>query len=224
MSMLRLTQRSNRKWMYNGGCSLWHTIPAMGKVKTEFKQAEEGQMRKVVFAINITIDGFCGHEAVIAADDELHEYFTGLLRDSDVEIFGRNTYHLMYPYWHEVAVNQSETPATNEFARAFDSMPKIVFSTTLKSVEWTNTTLLHSNLREEIMKLKGQPGINISIGGLNIAAQVEKWDLIDEYHFVVHPVMAGKGPRLFEPARNLTLKLLGAKTFRSGVVALHYKK
>ncbi|MCK6581835.1 MAG: hypothetical protein L6Q49_01915 [Anaerolineales bacterium] len=82
MSMLRLTQRSNGKWMYNGGCSLWHTIPAMGKVKTEFKQAEEGQMRKVVFAINITIDGFCGHEAVIAADDELHEYFTGLLRDS----------------------------------------------------------------------------------------------------------------------------------------------
>jgi dihydrofolate reductase len=180
-------------------------------------------MRKVIFAINITIDGYCGHESVIA-DDELHEYFTGLLRDSGVEIFGRNTYHLMYSYWHDVAVNQSKTEATNEFARAFDSMPKIVFSTTLTSVEWNNTTLIHSNLREEILKLKQQPGKNISVGSLNIASQVAQWDLIDEYHFVVHPVIAGKGPRLFEPDQNLTLKLVGAKTFGSGVVALHYKK
>src|SRR5215510_9153564 len=117
-------------------------------------------MRKVVFAINITIDGYCGHESGIA-DDELHEYFTGLVRDSDVEIFGRNTYHLMYPYWHDVAVNQSESKATNEFARAFDSMQKIVFSTTLQSVEWKNTILLRSNLQEEILKLKQQPGKNI---------------------------------------------------------------
>src|SRR6188474_1832757 len=176
--------------------------------------SEEQQMRKVIFAINITIDGYSGHESVFA-DDELHEHFTGLLRDSDVEIFGRNTYHLMYPYWHDVAVNQSETKAINEFARTFDSIPKIVFSTTLKSVEWNNTTLLHSNLREEIMKLKQQPGKNIAIGSLNIASQVAQWNLIDEYHFVVHPVLAGEGPRLFESVKNLPLKLVGAKTLRS---------
>ena len=180
-------------------------------------------MRKVTFAINITLDGYCGHESGIA-DDELHEYFTGLLRDSGVEIFGRNTYHLMYPYWHDVAVNQSETEVINEFARTFDTMSKIVFSTTLKSVEWNNTTLLHSNLREEIMKLKGQPGKNISIGALSIASQVAEWDLIDEYHFVVHPIIAGAGPRLFESVKNRTLNLIGQKTFGSGVVALHYKK
>ena len=180
-------------------------------------------MRKVTFAINITLDGYCGHESGIA-DDELHEYFTGLLRASDVHIFGRNTYHLMYPYWHDVAVNGSESAVTNEFARAFDSIPKIVFSTTLKSVEWNNTTLLHSNLREEIIKLKGQPGKNIAIGSLNIASQVAGWDLIDEYHLVFHPVIAGKGPRLFESVENLILKLVGSKTFRSGVVALYYKK
>jgi dihydrofolate reductase len=180
-------------------------------------------MRKVTFAINITLDGYCGHESGIA-DDELHEYFTGLLRASDVHIFGRNTYHLMYPYWHDVAVNQSETEVINEFARTFDSIPKIVFSTTLKSVEWNNTTLLHSNLREEIIKLKEQPGKNIAIGSLNIASQVAQWDLIDEYRLVFHPVIAGKGPRLFESVENLTLKLVGAKTFRSGVVALQYKK
>jgi dihydrofolate reductase len=183
----------------------------------------EGPMRKVVFAINITIDGYCGHESGIA-DDELHEYFTGRLRDSSVDIIGRNTYHLMYPYWHNIAVNQSETAVINEFARTFDAIPKIVFSTTMKSVEWNNTTLLHSNLREEIMKLKEQPGKNISIGSLNIASQVAGWNLIDEYHFVVHPVIAGKGPRLFESVENHPLKLVASKTFHSGVVALHYKK
>lgn len=185
--------------------------------------SEAQPLRKVVFAINITIDGYCGHETGIV-DDELHEYFTGLLRDSGVEIFGRNTYHLMYPYWHDVAVNQSESEAINEFARTFDSMPKIVFSTTLQSVEWNNTTLLRSNLKEEIIKLKQQPGKNISIGGLNIASQVAQWNLIDEYHFVVHPIIAGQGPRLFDSVKNQTLKLVGSKIFRSGVVALHYKK
>ena len=183
-------------------------------------------MRKVVFGINITLDGGCDHTNMIA-DDELHEYFTVLLRESDIEIFGRNTYHLMYPYWHDVAVNQSETKVTNEFARTFDSITKIVFSTTLKSVEWNNTTLLRSNLQEEIVKLKQQPGKGISIGSISIASQLTLLDLIDEYHFVTHPIVTGKGPRLFELEDmkvNLHLKLVGTKTFHSGVVALHYKK
>ncbi len=177
-------------------------------------------MRNVVFAINITVDGCCGHESGVV-DDELHEYFTGLLRDSDIEIFGRNTYHLMYPYWHDVAADQLESKATNEFARTFDAIPKIVFSTTLKSVEWNNTTLLRSNLQEEIAKLKQQPGKNISVGGLNIAAQLAQSGLIDEYRFLIHPIVAGKGSRLFESGKNLTLELIGSKTFRSGVVELH---
>jgi dihydrofolate reductase len=183
-------------------------------------------MRKVVFGINITLDGGCDHTNGIA-DDKLHEYFTGLLRDSGVDIFGRNTYHLMYPYWHDVAVNQSETEVINEFARTFDAIPKIIFSTTLQSVEWNNTTLLRSNLQEEIMKLKQQPGKDISIGSISIASQLTQLGLIDEYHFVIHPVITGKGPRLFElevMKDNLQLELIGSKTFHSGVVALHYKK
>lgn len=179
-------------------------------------------MRNVVFAINISVDGFCGHESGIA-DDELHEHFTGLLRDADVEIFGRNTYNLMYSYWHDVAVNQSETKAVNEFARVFDAMPKIVFSTTLKSVEWNNTILLRSGLRKEILKLKQQPGKNICIGSLSIASQAAQWNLIDEYHFVVHPVIAGKGPRLFESGGKHSLELISSKKLQSGAIALHYK-
>jgi dihydrofolate reductase len=179
-------------------------------------------MRNIVFAINITVDGCAGHESVVA-DDELHEYYTGLLRDSDIEVFGRNTYHLMYPYWHDVAMNQSGSKATNEFARMFDAIQKIVFSTTLKSVEWNNTTLLHSNLQEEIVKLKQQPGKNISVAGLNIASQLAQAGLIDEYRFLIQPIIAGKGPRLFETSKNHTLELVGSKTFRSGVIELHYK-
>lgn len=179
-------------------------------------------MRNVVFAINVTVDGCCGHESVVA-DDELHEYYAELLRDSDIEILGRNTYHLMYPYWHDVAINQSESQATNEFARTFDSMPKIVFSTTMQSVEWNNTTLLRGNLQEEIMKLKQQPGKNISIGGLSIASQLAQSGLIDEYRFLIQPIIAGKGPRLFESINNLTLELIGSRKFHSGIVELHYR-
>jgi len=181
-------------------------------------------MRKLIFAINVTVDGYADHTAGIV-DDELHGYFTGLLLNTDIEIFGRNTYNLMYPYWHDVAMNQSETKVTNEFARTFDAIPKIVFSTTLKSVEWNNTTLLHSNLQEEIVKLKQQPGKSISIGSISIASQLTQLGLIDEYYFVVHPIIAGKGKRLFERLENSRqLQLIDTQKLNSGVVALHYKK
>jgi dihydrofolate reductase len=181
-------------------------------------------MRKVVFAINMSIDGYYGHESGVAADDELHAHFTNLLKDSGVEILGRNTYQLMYPFWNEVAKNQSETKALNEFALAYNAVPKLVFSTTLQSAEWGNATLMRSGLKEEILKLKEESGKNIGIGSLNVASQVASWDLIDEYHFVVHPIIAGKGPRLFKAGGEHLLKLVSSKAFASGAVALHYTK
>jgi dihydrofolate reductase len=87
-------------------------------------------MRNVIFAINITLDGCCDHTKMIA-DEEIHEYFTHLMRDVDLLVFGRKTYQLMVPFWPDVAKNQSQTKAMNEFARAFDSMNKIVFSQSL---------------------------------------------------------------------------------------------
>jgi len=183
-------------------------------------------VRNVAFGINITVDGCCDHTQVIA-DDELHEYSTDLLRGVDLVVFGRKTYQLFEPYWSAVARNQSETSAVNEFARTIDSLEKIVFSTTLTRVEWRNTRILRANLRDEIGKLKSQEGKDISIGGLSIASQLAQFDLIDDYHFVVQPFVAGKGPRLFESRginESLQLKLVGSKTFRSGVVAIHYKR
>ncbi len=183
-------------------------------------------MRKVVFAINITADGYCSHTDMIA-DGELHDYFTGLLRNSSLLLFGRITYQLMVPYWPDIARNQSEDGPANEFARVFDSLDKIVFSTTLKHVEGSNTRIAAANVAEEVLALKRQPGKDISAGSLSIASQLSDRGLIDEYHFVVHPVVAGKGPRLFDtvkPQERLLLDFIGSKTFRSGVVALHYRK
>jgi dihydrofolate reductase len=183
-------------------------------------------MRKVVFAINISTDGYCGHTDMIP-DDEMHEYFTALLRNASLLLFGRITYQLMVPYWPDIARNQSEDKATNGFARVFDLLDKVVFSTTLKHVEGRNTRIVRTNVAEEVVALKQQPGKDICVGSLSIASQLSDRGLIDEYHFVVHPVVAGKGPRLFEtvkPQDKLQLDFIGSDTFQSGVVALRYRR
>ena len=183
-------------------------------------------MRKVVFAINITTDGYCSHTDMIA-DEELHRYFTGVLRNASVIVYGRITYELMVPYWPDIARRQSETAATNEFALVFDALEKVVFSTALKHVEDPNTRIARGNVAEEVLALKQQSGKDICIGSVNIASQLSERGLIDEYRFVVHPVVAGKGPRLFEtvkPQERLLLDFIDSESFHSGVVALHYKK
>jgi dihydrofolate reductase len=183
-------------------------------------------MKKVVFAINITTDGYCNHTDGIV-DEELHDFFTGLLRNASIILFGRITYQLMVPYWPDIARNQSESGATKEFALVFDSLDKVVFSTTLKHVEGNNTRIVRANVAEEVLSLKQQPGKDIFVDSLSIASQLSDRGLIDEYHFVVHPVVAGKGPRLFESVKlheRLLLDFIGLKTLQSGVVALHYRK
>jgi dihydrofolate reductase len=183
-------------------------------------------MRKVVFAINTTADGYCDHRDGIA-DEELHDFYTELLRHSSLMLLGRITYQLMVPYWPDVAKSKSEAGATKEFARLFDSLDKVVFSTTLEHVEGNNTRIARANVAEEVLTLKQQPGKDISVGSLSIASQLSDRGLIDEYYFVVHPVLAGRGPRLFETVRlqeSLRLDFAGSKTLHSGVIALHYRK
>jgi dihydrofolate reductase len=103
----------------------------------------------------------------------------------------------------------------------------LVFSRTLEHVEGRNRRIARSNVAEEVLALKQQPGKNIAIGSLSLASQLSEQGLIDEYQFVVHPVVAGKGPRLFETVKlrdSLRLDFLGSETFKSGVVALQYRK
>lgn len=182
-------------------------------------------MRKVIFAINMTADGYCSHTDGIA-DDQLHRYFTGLLRNAGVLLYGRITYQLMVPYWPEVARKQSESEGINEFARIFDALDIVLFSRTLTHVDRTNTRLAQRDLAEEVLALKQKPGKDICVGSLSIASQLSARGLIDEYRFVIHPVIAGKGPRLFDNAKlqeSLRLQLVDSETFESGAVALHYR-
>jgi dihydrofolate reductase len=183
-------------------------------------------MRNVIFAINITLDGCCDHTKQVA-DDESHEYFTHLLREVDLLVFGRNTYQLMVPFWPDVAKHQSMTKASNDFARTFDSINKIVFSRSLASAEDRNTRIVRTNLRDEILKLKQEQGKDILVGGVDIPSQLIELGLVDEYRFVVGPIIAGEGRRLLEgvslPER-LQLKLVESKIFKSGCVALRYLK
>jgi len=186
-------------------------------------------MRNVIFAINITLDGCCDHTK-FNPDEEMLGYFTHLTRDADTFLYGRKTYQLMVPYWPDVAKNHSgQTKADIEFAQAFDAVNKIVvFSRSLDNPEeGEKTKIVRTSLRDEILKLKQEPGKNILTGGLNIPSQLIELGLIDEYHFMVHPMILGEGRQLFEGAslpERLQLKLVESRTFKSGCVALHYLK
>jgi dihydrofolate reductase len=182
-------------------------------------------MRNVIFAINITLDGCCDHTKMIA-DEEIHEYFTHLMRDVDLLVFGRKTYQLMVPFWPDVAKSHSMTRAENDFADRFDSINKLVFSQSLQSAEG-NTRIVRTKLKDEILKLKQEPGKNILVGGVDIPSQLIKLGLVDEYHLVVQPIVAGEGRRLLEATslqEKLQLRLVESKIFKSGCVALRYLK
>jgi dihydrofolate reductase len=183
-------------------------------------------MRKLIYVINTTLDGCCDHTK-FNPDEETFEYVTQLMRDADTLLYGRKTYQLMVPYWPDIAKSQSETKADIEFAQTFVSKKKIVFSRSLASAEDENTRIVRTSLHDEILKLKQEQGKNILTGGVAIPSQLAELGLIDEYHFLVHPIVIGHGRRLLEgislPEKS-QLKLVESKFFKSGSVALHYSK
>lgn len=179
-------------------------------------------MRNVIYAINTTLDGCCDHTKAMV-DDEILGYYTNLLREADVEVFGRNTYELMVPYWPDVAEDQTATKADREFAQVFVSLKKLVFSRSLNSVGDKNARIVRTDLRDEILKLKKEPGKAILVGGVNIPSQLIELGLIDEFRFVVSPIIAGEGRRLAVQEK-LQLKLVDSRIFKSGCVALRYRK
>lgn len=183
-------------------------------------------MRNLIFAINITLDGCVDHSKQ-PVDDEKLEYFTQLTREVDLLVFGRKSFELMIPYWPDVLKGPNETKADTEYARAFVSTDKVVFSRSLASVEGRNTRIVRGNLRNEILKLKQEQGTGILAGGVDLSSQLMELGLVDEYRFVVGPVVVGEGRRLWDrvslPER-LQLKLVETKVFQSGSVALRYLK
>jgi dihydrofolate reductase len=180
-------------------------------------------MRKIIAAINMTLDGFCDHTAGLP-DEEIHQHYTELLRQADLILYGRTTYQLM-EFWRTLLENPSDEKSMNDFAIAINKIPKIVFSHTLKNTEWNSAKLSNKSLDEMVLELKQSLGSrDILVGSRSLIIQLMKLNLIDEYQLCVHPVVAGSGLPLFENINDRTiLKLIKTKTFSSGAVILYYE-
>ena len=166
--------------------------------------------------------GFCDHTAGIP-DDEIHQHYADLLSNADTILYGRITYQLM-EYWRTLLENPSDEKSMNDFAIAIDKIPKIVFSHTLKNVEWESAKLANRDIEEEVLELKQQSGKDILVGSRSLIIQLMKLNLLDEYQLCIHPVIAGTGLPLFENIKDRTvLKLIKTKTFSGGAVTLYYE-
>ncbi len=180
-------------------------------------------MRKLIFAINITLDGFIDHTAVIA-DDELHEKAASLLSSVDVVLFGRVAYRLMAEYWPTAPLDKSLSNGVKKFAEVINVMDKIVFSKTMINSSW-NTKILREVKKEEIIEMKNLPGKDILLGGgAQLAQKFMELDLIDEYHFIKQPIILGKGkPLIINLEKQKDLLFIGCNEYKSGVIELIYK-
>lgn len=182
-------------------------------------------MRKLILFNMITLDGFFeGENHSIEwhnVDDEFNKFAVAQLETADTLVFGRITYELMSGYWPtSLALDDDPT-----VAGIMNSISKIVISTTLEHVDWENTRLVRENVREELLKLKQQPGKHIFIfGSAELASSILEMNLIDEYRIMINPVVLGHGKSLFLNVNDkLNLKLINTKVFKSGNVLLYYK-
>ena len=179
-------------------------------------------MRKVIAAINMTLDGYCDHTA-ISPDEEIHHHYAELLDNAGVILYGRTTYQLMQ-FWQTLLKNPSGEKSMDDFAVAIDKIPKIVFSHTLTDTAWDSAKLADQPIEEIVNKLKQQSGKDILAGSRSLIIQLLKLNLIDEFQLCVHPVVAGSGLPLFENLKDRTVfKLIKTKTFGGGAVTLYYE-
>ncbi|WP_460972367.1 dihydrofolate reductase family protein [Spirosoma migulaei] len=182
-------------------------------------------MRTVTFTMNSSLDGYCDH-TMFNPSEEVMEYFTATLREVDLLFFGRVMYQLMFPYWADVAQNQSGTAAENRFAERLTAIDRVVMSRSLNSVD-EKTRIVRSNPAEELQKLKQQRGNKISVDSVSLLPELIQAGLIDEFQLVVHPVLVGQGRPLLNVGSlqgKLHLKLVNTIAFQSGSMALHYLK
>jgi dihydrofolate reductase len=182
---------------------------------------KEFVMRKIVSGLFISLDG------VVEAPDQWHfpyfneemgEIVMGQMAASDAMLLGRVTYEEFASYWPQ---QPSDVPPADHM----NNTPKFVVSTTLDQVDWQNSTLIKENVVEEITKLKKQPGKNIGMtGSATLVRSLLRDNLLDELHLLVHPIVVGKGKRLFpEGIDQMPLELVNSKTFNNGVLYLTYQ-
>lgn len=183
-------------------------------------------MRPLRYSINVTLDGCVHHEAGLPPDEESMRYWTAEMERADAVLFGRVTYEMMQEAWRKPAsgpwpdwMEEWEVP----FAEAIDATKKYVVSSTLTEVDW-NAELVRGDLAQAVQRLKEQPGEVLSVGGVTLPLALANLGLIDEYEFVVYPVLAGRGPTLLAGLReSIELELVDRREFRSGAVAQRYR-
>ena len=183
-------------------------------------------VRALRYAINVTLDGCCHHEAGIPPDDESMSYWTAEMARADALLFGRVTYEMMESAWRRPTtgawpewMGASDIP----FAEAIDGARKYVVSSTLSDVDW-NAELLRGDLGPAVEQLKREPGGDLFVGGVQLPSALAGLGLIDEYSFIVQPVLAGHGPTLLAGLRErIQLELVDRRDFRSGAIAVRYR-
>lgn len=179
----------------------------------------------ITASINVTPDGFCNHDDVVADDDFLH-FEAGLIEASDRVVIGRRTYDLFVAHWPDAARDDQLSEAERRLACAIDETPRLVISHSLDGSDWNGTTILKDFDRTVASELARQEDL-IVLGSPAIFTQLSQWDCIDRYHFVVEPIVSGHGHRLFETenlGRRQDLWLEDCTAFSSGAVSLLYSK
>jgi dihydrofolate reductase len=183
-------------------------------------------MRPLRYAINVTLDGCCHHEAGVPPDDESMQFWTAEMARADALLFGRVTYEMMESAWRRPDsgawpdwMGEREIP----FAETIDRAKKYVVSSTLGKVDW-NAELVEGDLGQAVQRLKQEPGEGLFVGGVTLPVALAELGLIDEYAFLVQPIVAGHGPTLLAGVRErIQLEFVDRQDFRSGVVALRYR-
>jgi dihydrofolate reductase len=184
-------------------------------------------MRKVIYAMSVSLDGFIeapnGDLRWSFPDEELHQHFNDWEKTIDLHLYGRGLYENMAAFWPTADENPSAPQVEIEYARIWKNMKKIVFSKTLKQVGW-NSQLVSENIVEEVNRLKAQPGKDMSVGGAGIASTFMQLGLIDEYILFIHPIMLGSGKPMFRYLHDqIRLQFVETHPFGSGVVLLNYQ-
>jgi dihydrofolate reductase len=181
-------------------------------------------MGLLTFALNVTLDGCIDHREGIA-DDELHDYFTDLMDSAGAMLFGRTTYELMESAWPAIARDETAPRASRDWALKLEAKTKYVVSSSRRDFPWVNTIRVTGDLRESVQRLKDNTPRGVLVGSPMLSAGLEQLGLIDEYRIVVHPVIAGHGPTLFQGLdRSRHLELISTHRLKSGVMAMHYRR
>jgi dihydrofolate reductase len=178
-------------------------------------------MRKIIAAINMTLDGFCDHTA-LSPDEAVHDHYGELLKNAGAALYGRKTYLLM-EFWKDLAEHPSGEKSMDDFAVNMDAIHKIVFSRTLLHVDWKSAKVATRDLEAEVLALREEDGGDILVGSRSLIISLINLGLVDEFQLMIHPVVVRKGLPLFDELTDgVVLTLTKTYTFTSGAVLLYY--